>query len=799
MLATPSTPYTPKVQDSPAQQSARPVEVPKEVQPPTPAPTQTPKPATASLEASPKPAFNFSAPSTSTEATPKPAFAFPSPPASLPIVTPSEGHSQLDGPTQRKLIMLNSSLVTQLNSVGPGTIGFEKAIRQYLYKRDQHGCPVEFRVEASLGKRKAEGEESDATEQSQKRPKTAFPSSISGTPAKPPAAPAPKATPAQAGITPNFAKDAALKASQTANIFSQSLNKSTVSAPSTLPQKLQNTPAKTPAPSFQVPKFGTAAPATGSINFAAQFQKKAADTEAAAAKKRMADELDSDDSDYEEQLAEFKEKEEAEKAAKKAKYDGLSKAKVAFDPKKGFAMGGPTDSPKSNGTASTPAKAPAFAIPKFGAAATGGPVNFAAQFQNKAAKAEEAERKKRQADELDSDDSDYEEQLAEFKQKEEEERAAKKAKYEALAKTKVAFDPKKGFQMGDASKGAPAEFSKEVPKAVIKDDLPDYEDEEASESVNAAKASSSSSGSLFGRVTKPAESANLTPETPKPFSNLFGTKSQPAETPKQPITTETPKTNMFGNTFNTPAPLFGGKKPADSTSAGSSLFATPKQPITAETPKTNMFGNTFNTPGTGLFGSTTPAAAAPAGTGLFGSKTPAGTGLFGSSSLKAPTPAAGASVFSHLSNNSSAAPSTATSENASAAEDTEDDAEPKLEQKNFAAGGIGEENEESLHEVRAKATKFDNEKKTWASQGVGVLRLLRNKDTSKVRMLLRMEPSGNVILNTFLSKTLDYTQSGPNVKFPLPVESGKMETWALRVKTADDAATLASKINENKA
>lgn len=91
-------------------------------------------------------------------------------------------------------------------------------------------------------------------------------------------------------------------------------------------------------------------------------------------------------------------------------------------------------------------------------------------------------------------------------------------------------------------------------------------------------------------------------------------------------------------------------------------------------------------------------------------------------------------------------------------------------------------------------------KSPWKIMGVGPLRLLKNKTTGHVRMLLRAEPRGHVALN----KTVlpDFTYKADNTKYlkvTAATDDGKgLETWMLQVKTPELATALAEALEEHK-
>ncbi len=141
--------------------------------------------------------------------------------------------------------------------------------------------------------------------------------------------------------------------------------------------------------------------------------------------------------------------------------------------------------------------------------------------------------------------------------------------------------------------------------------------------------------------------------------------------------------------------------------------------------------------------------------------------------------------------------------------------EAPQEQISLTDGGPGEEDESAVHEVRAKAVKLvtggdsDDEsgsnadktkkKSPWKVQGVGPLRVLKNKKTGAVRMLLRAEPRGHVALNKLVLPDFTYKAETKYVKLTTAADDGKgLETWMLQVKTPELAQGLAAALEQHK-
>ncbi|KXJ90943.1 hypothetical protein Micbo1qcDRAFT_163630 [Microdochium bolleyi] len=137
------------------------------------------------------------------------------------------------------------------------------------------------------------------------------------------------------------------------------------------------------------------------------------------------------------------------------------------------------------------------------------------------------------------------------------------------------------------------------------------------------------------------------------------------------------------------------------------------------------------------------------------------------------------------------------------------DAEAPQEQLSLTEGGPGEEDETIVHEVRAKAIKFipinkdadddDARKSPWSTQGVGPLRVLKNKTTGTVRLLLRAEPRGHIALNKALLSDASYTAKDKTVNLMTSDDKGtSLETWVLQVKKPEFANELAAILEANK-
>ncbi|KAG7876008.1 hypothetical protein KL938_004942 [Ogataea parapolymorpha] len=110
----------------------------------------------------------------------------------------------------------------------------------------------------------------------------------------------------------------------------------------------------------------------------------------------------------------------------------------------------------------------------------------------------------------------------------------------------------------------------------------------------------------------------------------------------------------------------------------------------------------------------------------------------------------------------------------------------------------GEENETVLYTKKSKVLKFDAADKSdpYKSIGLGELKVLKNTETGKSRILVRSEGSMNVLLNVAILKDVKYELIGKGNSMRIPTFSldGKLETYIARVKTADDGKNLLEKV-----
>ncbi|KAG4094436.1 hypothetical protein H8356DRAFT_1693249 [Neocallimastix lanati (nom. inval.)] len=140
---------------------------------------------------------------------------------------------------------------------------------------------------------------------------------------------------------------------------------------------------------------------------------------------------------------------------------------------------------------------------------------------------------------------------------------------------------------------------------------------------------------------------------------------------------------------------------------------------------------------------------------------------------------------------------------AAAATSTEEDEEENSEQAQLTTGA-GEEDEDTVYEVKAKVHHYDMNNKKYVSRGVGLLKINKNKKTNKSRLLGRMD-NGSVFLNVSLFKEMVVSEPVNTTQFTFNAmdrlegsDEIKMIRFAVRVKDKESAKKLYDAIIKNK-
>ncbi|KAL2401551.1 hypothetical protein ABEF93_007064 [Exophiala dermatitidis] len=288
---------------------------------------------------------------------------------------------------------------------------------------------------------------------------------------------------------------------------------------------------------------------------------------------------------------------------------------------------------------------------------------------------------------------------------------------------------------------------------------------------------------------------------PVPGEGLFGSRpSTPSNADKNNNLAKSILTSPAGtdNTWKEGAPISFGS--GNNSSNGPTFKFTSASPRDNDSSTPKPFGSLFGTPSTtakntetsnqvgfqfGVPNSSTPAP------GFLGAISHLGGGSAGSSAV------------------SSRATSPGVTDNESVATN-ETDETPEDPQASLMESRAGEENESCLWEGRSKAVMFVTKEMAqgtklnpndWNSMGVGQIRLLKHKETGKTRIVFRVEPNANILINSHLVDGVAYenasTSKSGAVKGPL-FYKGNLVRWVLKVKTPDMASELAKLMEDNK-
>lgn len=335
---------------------------------------------------------------------------------------------------------------------------------------------------------------------------------------------------------------------------------------------------------------------------------------------------------------------------------------------------------------------------------------------------------------------------------------------------------------GDAAKNPFAHLSAATsPASSGKNDADDEEEDKAEKSAETPK------GDLFSRTS-------FDPKAATPSLSLFGSASKPAD-----------------QTYNRDTPLKFA--PSTSGAAPTNIF---NASTAAPAPSTGLFGSKP------AIGASTPSAAAPKSTGFsFGgastnTPTAKAPSLFGD--LNKPkiseTPIPPPKPFQFLTNGKGSGITAASSLNTSRAttpglttegEATADEAaasgdadpETKHEQMKDLASGP-EDGEDILWMSKASARELKDGE--WAKGLIGMLKVLKNKETGRVRYLIRLD-NGSVALNKgFLA--VEPKVTGKSLQIAMPnAEQGAppVSKWNIQVKTPEKIKELAEIISAQKA
>ena len=531
------------------------------------------------------------------------------------------------------------------------------------------------------------------------------------------------------------------------------------------------------APAFKVPTFGTGASST---NFMSQFGKAAEKTAAEEKKKRKAADYDSDEED----LVSWEHRDAEEQALKKRKLEEEIKGRAAklIDGKWVIAA---DEEPSTSAKQTKPADPNVSVLSQPLTPLTNGH-NIFGHLSGEESGAEGS--KTGDADDEDDEDEknekddetngqhhvrgpfDYDDSESEPEDNEEVKAKEPKALSNPFSASENAYKSPSHHDQDTAEKANGENTGRSLFDRISRDkdgnpirELPQADSQAASHTSN-----------VFGQSFKSGSSSNLLTQSSDAASSFTSVNSKTGDSPKGDHTWKVDSPIKFGESSNPPAVNITSPSPSKPTFGG--LFGAPKPSVATEAP-TNPTASVFSTPS---------------------AKTPSVGFSFG---LK-PATASLAPPSNNGSNTTSRAtsPGVTTGESANESNaDGEDDKAEKQEQIDLTSPGPGEENEDVVLQLKAKALKYETASSTWASKGVGPLRVLKNRESHLTRVLLRQDPSGRIVINFALSKSFTYESSqSKTVRVPFLSESGKIETWMIKVGNDDDAKKLASALEENK-
>ncbi|KAL1562262.1 Ran-binding protein 1 c [Salvia divinorum] len=114
----------------------------------------------------------------------------------------------------------------------------------------------------------------------------------------------------------------------------------------------------------------------------------------------------------------------------------------------------------------------------------------------------------------------------------------------------------------------------------------------------------------------------------------------------------------------------------------------------------------------------------------------------------------------------------------------------------------GEENEDVLLELKAKLYRFDKDGNQWKERGVGIVKLLKHKETGKVRLVMRQNKTLKICANHLVLSAMSVQEHQGNDKscvwHAADFSDGKLkdETFCIRFASVENCKTFKDKIAE---
>ncbi|XP_062172647.1 ran-binding protein 1 homolog a-like [Alnus glutinosa] len=123
----------------------------------------------------------------------------------------------------------------------------------------------------------------------------------------------------------------------------------------------------------------------------------------------------------------------------------------------------------------------------------------------------------------------------------------------------------------------------------------------------------------------------------------------------------------------------------------------------------------------------------------------------------------------------------------------------KLEE---VAVSTGEENEETILELKAKLYRFDRDGNQWKERGAGTVKFLKHKDSNKVRLVMRQSKTLKICANHLVIATMTVQEHAGNEKscvwHATDFADGELknELFCIRFASIENCKTFMEKFQE---
>ncbi|XP_019190574.1 PREDICTED: ran-binding protein 1 homolog c-like [Ipomoea nil] len=118
------------------------------------------------------------------------------------------------------------------------------------------------------------------------------------------------------------------------------------------------------------------------------------------------------------------------------------------------------------------------------------------------------------------------------------------------------------------------------------------------------------------------------------------------------------------------------------------------------------------------------------------------------------------------------------------------------------AVSTGEENEDVLLDLKAKLYRFVKEGNQWKERGAGTVKLLKHKETGKVRLVMRQSKTLKICANHLVLPTISMQEHAGNEKscvwHAADFADGELkeETFCIRFASIENCKTFKDKVEE---